>query len=94
MHTEFNKTCYENFSLRLVYEFNATTQVPNPIIKSTEIVMIPPITYFNPFSPLLEINCTIPISIETIERTTIISIKVSNSSIINVCLILDLLHTC
>lgn len=44
----------------IVYEFNAITQVPNPIIKSTTIVIMPPITYFNPDLPLDIISCIIP----------------------------------
>ena len=49
----------------IVYGFNAITQVPNPIIKSTTIVIMPPITYFNPDLPLDIISCIIPRTIAT-----------------------------
>lgn len=49
----------------IIYEFNAITQVPNPISRSNTIVIIPPITYFNPALPLVVIICTIPIIMAT-----------------------------
>ena len=69
----------------IVYEFNAITQVPNPIIKRITIVTIPPITYFNPVLPLDIISCIIPRTIATNESINKpIAILISASIILDI----------
>ena len=53
----------------IVYEFNAITQVPNPMIKRITIVTSPPIKNLNPALPLVIISCAIPPIIVTNESS-------------------------